>query len=44
MATFWQRGKGSREAASEGPTALHIHFCSLLTFNFELLNNFDPFG
>ena len=29
LATFRQWTKGSREAASEGPTVLHIHFCSL---------------
>ena len=29
LATFQQWAKGSREAASEGPTVLLIHFCSL---------------
>ena len=27
-----QRFKNSREAASEGPTVLYTHFCSLLTY------------
>ena len=26
LAAFWQWAKGSREAASEGPTVLDIHF------------------
>ena len=29
LAIFRQWGKGSREATSEGPTVLDIHFCSL---------------
>ena len=29
MATFWRWAKGSREAASEGPTVLCIHFYNL---------------
>ena len=29
LATFRRSANGSRDAASEGPTVLHSHFCSL---------------
>ena len=40
LATFRRWAKGSREAASEGPTVLHICFCSLSNIRFiEIQSN-----